>query len=71
MTPLTPMLAFLAPDRLWLLLIIPVLVLAYLFLVSRRRNRSKTVGQTMFDLVIPGTGRGCAISRWACRSSAC
>lgn len=54
LTPLmVPMLQFLEPERLWLLLIIPVLVLGYLFLVQRRKNRSKTVGRTMFDLVIP------------------
>ncbi len=50
---MTPMLSFLEPDRLWLLLLIPLLVGGYLLLVRRRMNRRKTVGQTMFDLVIP------------------
>jgi Ca-activated chloride channel homolog len=48
-----PMLQFLAPSRLWLLTLIPVLVGLYLLLVQRKRNRYKQVGQTMFDLVIP------------------
>ncbi len=48
-----PMLAFLEPQRLWLLAVIPVLVLGYLLLVRRRRNRSRSAGKTMFDLVIP------------------
>jgi len=48
-----PMLSFLAPGRLWLLLLIPVLVGLYLWLVQRKRSRSRTLGRTMFDLVIP------------------
>jgi Ca-activated chloride channel family protein len=47
------MLSFLAPDRLWFLLLIPVLVGLYLWLVQRKRNRNKSLGRTMFDLVIP------------------
>ncbi|MFP5282403.1 MAG: magnesium chelatase, partial [Actinomycetes bacterium] len=50
---MTAMLSFLAPDRLWLLLLIPALVALYLALVRRRRMRSRAVGRTMFDLVIP------------------
>jgi Ca-activated chloride channel family protein len=50
---MTPMLSFLAPQRLWLLLLVPVLVGLYLLLVRRRSNRRRQVGQTMFDLVIP------------------
>ena len=50
---MTPMLQFLAPDRLWLLMVVPVLVLGYLFLVRRARNRRQVTGGTMFDLVIP------------------
>src|SRR3954453_6619452 len=50
---MTPMLSFLAPDRLWFLLLIPVLVGLYLWLVQRKRNRNKGLGRTMFDLVIP------------------
>jgi Ca-activated chloride channel family protein len=48
-----PMLQFLAPSRLWLLLLIPALIGLYLLLVQRKRNRNKQVGRTMFDLVIP------------------
>ena len=50
---MTPLLSFLAPARLWLLLLIPLLVLLYLWMVQRKRNRSKQVSKTMFDLVIP------------------
>lgn len=48
-----PMLQFLAPNRLWLLLLIPVLVGLYLWLVQRLRVRRRQVGRTMLDLVIP------------------
>ncbi len=48
-----PLLAFLAPVRLWLLLLIPLLVGLYLWLVLRKRDRNRQLGQTMFDLVIP------------------
>jgi len=48
-----PMLQFLAPSRLWLLILIPSLVGLYLWMVQRKRNRNKHVGRTMFDLVIP------------------
>jgi Ca-activated chloride channel homolog len=48
-----PMLSFLAPSRLWLLLLIPALVGLYLWLVQRKKNRNKHLGRTMFDLVIP------------------
>ncbi|WP_375426658.1 VWA domain-containing protein [uncultured Friedmanniella sp.] len=50
---MSPMLAFLAPSRLWLLLLIPALVGLYLGLVRRRRQRTRATGRTMFDLVIP------------------
>ena len=50
---MSPLLSFLAPGRLWLLLLIPLLVLLYLWMVQRKRNRSAQVSQTMFDLVIP------------------
>jgi Ca-activated chloride channel homolog len=50
---MTPLLSFLAPGRLWLLLLIPLLVGLYLWLVQRKRNRSLQVSKTMFDLVIP------------------
>ncbi len=48
-----PLLSFLAPSRLWLLLLIPALVALYLWLVQRKRSRRKQLGRTMFDLVIP------------------
>jgi Ca-activated chloride channel homolog len=48
-----PLLSFLAPVRLWLLLLIPLLVGLYLWMMQRKRNRNKQVSQTMFDLVIP------------------
>ncbi|HZA04355.1 MAG TPA: VWA domain-containing protein [Propionibacteriaceae bacterium] len=48
-----PMLSFLAPNRLWLLLLIPALVGLYLWLVQRKKNRNAQLGRTMFDLVIP------------------
>lgn len=47
------MLQFLAPSRLWLLLLIPALVGLYFWMVQRKRNRNKFVGRTMLDLVIP------------------
>ncbi len=58
LTPLTaagsvPQLAFLAPSRLWFLLLIPALVALYLGLVRRRGRRTRATGRTMFDLVIP------------------
>lgn len=48
-----PMLQFLAPERLWLLVLIPLLVGGYLLLARRRASRRRTMGRTMFDLVIP------------------
>jgi len=50
---LVPMLSFLEPSRLWLLLLIPALVGLYLGLVRRAGRRRAAVGRTMFDLVIP------------------
>lgn len=50
---LVPMLSFLEPSRLWLLLLIPALVGLYLGLVRRAARRRAAVGRTMFDLVIP------------------
>lgn len=50
---MVPMLQFLSPSRLWLLLLIPALVALYLWIVQRKRNRNKGVGRTMLDLVIP------------------
>ena len=50
---MVPMLSFLEPSRLWLLLLIPALVGLYVWLVQRKRNRQAAMGRTMFDLVIP------------------
>ncbi|HEY9291280.1 MAG TPA: VWA domain-containing protein [Microlunatus sp.] len=50
----TPMLSFLAPARLWLLLLIPALVLLYLLIYRRKAQKKKRqAGQTMLDFVIP------------------
>lgn len=48
-----PLLSFLEPGRLWLLVLIPVLVGVYLWLVQRKHQRNRQLGRTMFDLVIP------------------
>ena len=49
-----PMLSFLAPARLWLLLLIPALVALYLLIYQRKAQKKKRqVGQTMLDFVIP------------------
>ena len=48
-----PMLSFLEPSRLWLLLLIPALAGLYLGLVRRRRNRRAAIARSMFDLLIP------------------
>ena len=50
---MTPLLSFLEPNRLWFLLLIPALVAVYLLMVRRKQLRSRSVGRTMFDLVIP------------------
>jgi Ca-activated chloride channel homolog len=50
---LVPLLQFLAPQRLWLLLLIPALVGGYLLLSRRRASKRRSMGRTMFDLVIP------------------
>ncbi|QDP98719.1 VWA domain-containing protein [Microlunatus elymi] len=51
---MTPMLSFLAPSRLWLLLLIPALVVLYLAIYRRKAQKKKRqVGQTMLDFVIP------------------
>ena len=50
---LIPLLQFLAPNRLWLLLLIPALVGGYVLLSRRRASRRRAMGRTMFDLVIP------------------
>ncbi len=51
---LTPMLAFLEPGRLLILVVIPLLVLAYIF-ASRRKNRRgmRFTNTSMLDVVVP------------------
>lgn len=51
---LTPQLAFLSPDRLLILLVIPLLVLAYV-IASRRKNRRgmRFTNTSMLDVVVP------------------
>lgn len=53
MAVMVPLLQFLAPNRLWLLLLIPLLVGGYVLLSRRRASRRRAMGRTMFDLVIP------------------
>ncbi|HZA74131.1 MAG TPA: VWA domain-containing protein [Propionibacteriaceae bacterium] len=51
---LTPQLAFIAPQRLLILLVIPLLILAYIF-ASRRKNRRgmRFTNTSMLDVVVP------------------
>ncbi len=51
---LVPMLAFLSPERLMILLVIPLLVLAYVF-ASRRKNRRgmRFTNTSMLEVVVP------------------
>ena len=72
MTMLIPMLQFLAPSRLWLLLLIPALVGLYLLLVQRKRQpRASRWAGPCSTWSSRGTGPGCGTSPSACRSSAC
>lgn len=50
---LTPMIAFMQPEWLWLLLLIPLLAGIYVLLIWRKKKRTTTSGRTMFDFVIP------------------
>lgn len=50
---MTPMIAFMEPVWLWLLLLVPALAGLYLWLIQRKRKRSNVTGRTMFDFVIP------------------
>ncbi|GAB3758605.1 VWA domain-containing protein [Microlunatus parietis] len=53
MAVMIPMIAFMEPLRLLLLLLVPALVGVYLFLIWRKKQRSNTSGRSMFDFVIP------------------
>ena len=56
MTPetLTPLLAFLSPERLFILLVIPLLVAAYVFAMLRKNRRGMRFTNTsMLDVVVP------------------
>lgn len=49
-----PQLAFLSPDRLWILLVIPFLVAAYVFAMRRKNRRGMRFTNTsMLDVVVP------------------
>ena len=51
---LTPQLAFLAPERLFILLVIPLLVAAYIFAMRRKNRRGMRFTNTsMLDVVVP------------------
>ncbi len=49
-----PLLSFLSPDRLWILLVIPLLIAAYVF-AARRKNRRgmRFTNTSMLDVVVP------------------
>jgi Ca-activated chloride channel homolog len=50
----TPQLAFISPDRLWILLVIPFLIAAYVW-ATRRKNRRgmRFTNTSMLDVVVP------------------
>lgn len=50
---LSPMISFLHPGRLWLLVIPVLLVVLYLILSARLRSGGRRVGRTRLDLVLP------------------
>ncbi len=50
---LVPQLSFLAPSRLWLLLLIPALVVCYLLLNQRKARQRKRASQGLLDYVVP------------------
>ena len=53
-----PQLAFSAPDRLLILLIIPVLIFAYIFASLRKNRRGMRFTHTsMLDVVVPRQSR--------------
>jgi len=48
-----PLLAFMRPERLWFLAVIPLLVVAYLMLLRRQRTRSSRFGIDNLQRVLP------------------
>lgn len=50
---LVPLLSFFHPQRLWLLAIVPVLLLAYWVLLRRRQGRSRQFGIDHLERVLP------------------
>lgn len=50
---MVPLISFFHPERLWLLGIVPVLLLAYLLLLRRKASRSRTHGIDRLDKVMP------------------
>ena len=52
MTPI-PLISFFHPERLWLLLLVPVLFLAYFALLRRSTSRSRKYGIDNLDRVLP------------------
>lgn len=50
---MVPLISFFHPERLWLLGVVPVLLLAYLLLLRRKASRSRTHGIDRLDKVMP------------------
>jgi len=50
---ITPLIAFFHPERLWLLLIVPVLLLGYWALLQRQRTRTRRFGIEHLERVLP------------------
>ncbi|MBK8446000.1 MAG: VWA domain-containing protein [Micropruina sp.] len=48
-----PMISFIEPQRLWWLVLIPVLLVLYLVLLMRKSSRSRTTGINNLDKVLP------------------
>ncbi|MFV0406292.1 MAG: VWA domain-containing protein [Propioniciclava sp.] len=50
---LVPLIAFFHPERLWILVLVPVLLLIYLGLIQRRGARSRFAGADLLQRVLP------------------
>ena len=50
---LTPMISFFHPERLWLVMLVPVLVALYAFLLRRKAARSRRFGIDRLQRVLP------------------